>query len=159
MAVAICLSMLFAVPAAFAFFFYFQQRRKAEASAAWPATQGKIVRSWVRTESSWDTDTGTTYSYFPEVRYEYEVMGQKYEGKNISFGGSVGSSSRAYAEKVIAQYPADKEVTVYYNPEKPSEAVLERGMRGGTLLLILGGVLGLLAACTFLVGLITAISH
>lgn len=42
-------------------------------------------------------------------------------------GPDVGGSG---ARKVVERYPAGAQVMVYYNPEKPSEALLERGMPG-----------------------------
>ena len=34
------------------------------------------------------------------------------------------------AHKVVQRYPVGAQVMVYYNPEKPSDALLERGMPG-----------------------------
>jgi len=42
-------------------------------------------------------------------------------------GPDVGGSG---AHKVVARYPAGAQVMVYYNPQKPSEALLERSMPG-----------------------------
>ena len=45
-------------------------------------------------------------------------------------------SSRKQVEQKIAQYPAGKSVTVYYNSENPAEAVLETGVTGNAELII-----------------------
>ena len=34
------------------------------------------------------------------------------------------------AQKVVDRYPSGAQVMVYYNPEKPSDSLLERGMPG-----------------------------
>jgi hypothetical protein len=54
-------------------------------------------------------------------------MGQPYQGNKIMPGPSAGGS---WAHKVVERYPAGAQVMVYYDPNNPSEAVLERGMPG-----------------------------
>ena len=54
-------------------------------------------------------------------------MGQMLEGRKIMPGPETGGS---FAHKVVERYPAGAQVMVYYDPNKPSDAVLERGMPG-----------------------------
>ncbi len=150
--------LIFGAVAAWLLFTYFQQRRKAGESAGWPATQGKIVLSTVKASTTrHSTDSGMWVertSYFPKVQYEYSVMGKTYTGGRIAFGASKGFSSRAGAEKVLERYPVGATVTVYYNPDNPADAVLEREMRGGGSLLFVGFAFALATACLLFAALL-----
>jgi len=129
--------------------YYFYARRKASKTYSWPATEGRIEISRVTVSEDWDPDTNTrTISYAPEVRYSYKVNGKDYLGSRIWFGGAPGGSNRRKVEAIVARYPLGSRVTVYYNPEKPAEAVLVRGNPpGGALLLVVGGVFVLGPLC------------
>jgi hypothetical protein len=67
--------------------------------------------------------------YKPKVVYEYQIMSQKYTGERITFGGL--PTTRMGAAKVVQQYPAGAQVTVYYDPGSPTQAVLEPGTGSG----------------------------
>jgi hypothetical protein len=51
------------------------------------------------------------------------VSGQAYQSSKLAPGPDVGGSG---AGKVVARYPAGAQVMVFYNPQNPSDAVLER---------------------------------
>ena len=51
------------------------------------------------------------------------MSGQKLRNNRVSIGEDLGNFEVA---ETIARYPVGKIVTVYYNPRKPGEAVLER---------------------------------
>jgi hypothetical protein len=103
--------------------FIFFTRRKVAQAANWPSTLGTVTMSRIQMRSS--GEGGTTA--YPLVQYAYQVMGQPYQGSKVMPGPDVGGSG---AHKVVARYPAGAQVMVYYNPEKPSETLLERGMPG-----------------------------
>ena len=130
---------------------YFNDKKKAEDSQAWSATSGQVTQSYVRESQSRDEDGYVSTSYYPEVRYTYQVMGVEYGGDRVSFGGGVGGSHKSAQEK-IALYPAGKTVTVYYDPNKYEDAVLERRM-GSKGFLIIGIVFTLIGVCVACVGL------
>ena len=60
------------------------------------------------------------------LSYHYTVDGKVHEGTRVSFNsfawffGDLG--------KLAAKYPQDREVTVYYDPSAPEDAVLEKGL-------------------------------
>ena len=76
--------------------------------------------------------------YKPKVVYEYQVMSQKYTGERITFGAM--STTRMGATKVVQQYPAGMQVTVFYDPETPNQAVLDPGTGSGLWIGIIFGV-------------------
>jgi len=108
-------------------FIYFRNLSKVRASQAWPTAQRTVIQSWVRKSSSTDDDGSVSYSYYPEIRYQYHVMGTEYQGNKISFGPKVGGN-RSRAEKMIEKYSTGAGVTVYYQPDNPANAILERSL-------------------------------
>jgi uncharacterized protein DUF3592 len=100
----------------------FVTRRKVVQASTWSFTMGTVISSTLERRSSEDR-----YSYYPVVNYSYQVMGQPYQGNRIMPGPAVGGSG---AQKVVARYPAGAQVMVYYDPNRPSEAVLERSLPG-----------------------------
>jgi hypothetical protein len=95
----------------------FFTRRKMAIVSKWPSTMGNVVMSRIDRRSSSD---GTTD--YPVVHYSYQVSGQPYQGSKIAPGMEVGGTG---AGKVVARYPSGAQVMVFYNPQNPSEAVLE----------------------------------
>lgn len=87
---------------------------------SWPTTTGRVLASKVSQKNN-DVKYGPT----PDVTYAYEIDGKKYKGKTILRGG-ISSRGRKYSQEVVARYPKGAEVTVYYNPQNPSEACLEQ---------------------------------
>lgn len=120
-ALAICGS-LFVFDAIFLGIIFFTRRKVAQA-ASWPSTLGMVTSSRIEMRSS--SEGGSTP--YPMVNYSYQVSGQPYQGNKVMPGPDVGGSG---ARKVVERYPAGAQVMVYYNPEKPSEALLERSSPG-----------------------------
>lgn len=114
---------------AIAVFFFFSARRssaQAQASQTWPSVMGTVASSSVDVRTTSDSDGGTNTAYYPVVTYQYEVLGHKYSSDRVSFGFRVGSGNRAQAQAVADRYIAGNQIRVYYNPNNPGEAVLER---------------------------------
>jgi hypothetical protein len=101
----------------------FFTRRKVTQAANWPSTLGMVTSSRIEMRSS--SEGGSTP--YPVVNYSYPVMGQTYQGSKVMPGPDVGGIG---ARKVVERYPAGAQVMVYYNPDKPSEALLERSTPG-----------------------------
>ena len=97
---------------------FFMRKRMATVSQ-WPATMGTVHASSLERRSS--SEGG--YTNYPVVQYSYQVGGQAYQGMKIAPGPEVGGTG---AGKVVERYPAGAQVMVFYNPQNPSDAVLER---------------------------------
>jgi hypothetical protein len=104
---------------------YFRNLARVREAEGWPISQGMILESRVKEDSSIDSDGFTSSHYYPEVRYLYRVLGSEYEGTKITFGPTSGNT-QSRAMQAISKYPKGSTVTVYYDPEQPSKAVLER---------------------------------
>jgi len=151
-----CFVLIFGIIGAVMLVKYFRDKKKAEESQSWSSASGRITESFVRSEESWDSDGYTTTSYYPEVRYTYEFLGTEYIGHQIAFGGSVGNSNYKKAEEILAQYPVGKNVVIYYDPNNPGDAVLERRI-GGKIMLIIGVIFSLVALCTICISGVVAV--
>jgi hypothetical protein len=124
--VSIVLSCLCTVlPIAGVIWYLYSQKQKANTiikdSQTWAATAGKVIKSRV------EVTGGEVASVDPRVIYEYEVRGRKYQNDQIKAGDKYwasGTSQEAY--QTIDRYPVGMDVTVYYNPDNPAEASLER---------------------------------
>ena len=109
------------------------QRRKIRASEDWQAATGTITDAKVAVSQSSD---GTTYSL--AVSYEYVVNGSVYTGSRIEFGYARAYMTKKSAEAQLTRYPVQSSVVVYFNPEKPREAVLIRKATYTVLYFFLG---------------------
>ena len=96
--------------------------RRFRESDNWVPATAQIVSGNVSAQR------GSKYTtYEVNIRYTYAVLGQNYESGQLSFGSEgTGHDTRKRAEKVIARYPAGSQVTIYYDPNNPQQAVLER---------------------------------
>jgi Protein of unknown function (DUF3592) len=97
----------------------FFMRRKMAAVSQWPSAMGTVLMPTIEQRSS--SEDG--YTDYPVVQYSYQVGGQSYQGMKLAPGPDVGGSG---ARKVVARYPTSAQVMVFYNPQNPSDAVLER---------------------------------
>jgi len=99
--------------------FIFLARRGASKSARWSSTTGTVTAATTEMRRS----SNGASSSFPVIRFSYQAMGQTYESDRISHGAEVGG---LVAGNTLAKYPVGSQVTVFFDPTTPSEAVLER---------------------------------
>jgi Protein of unknown function (DUF3592) len=117
---------------------------QVRAASDWPATPGRVVvsNSEVRDVKVLDDSRAdgkrSEKRNFANIVYEYTVSGQKLRNNRVEIGENRGNFEVA---ETIARYPVGKDVTVYYNPQHPRDAVLERDMPKG-----IGGCLGMATA-------------
>ena len=113
-------------------------------SKSWPTADGKITSSTVVKKVERYTDSNkrrkTRTIYEAQVRYDYALGGRSFIGSKITMADS-GSGSESRAQKISKRYPVGSMCTVYYNPEKPAEALLKAGITFGTIMLPAIGVL------------------
>lgn len=107
---------------------------KGKESEKWYETTGIITSSKLEIEEETDYDPEddyfhTYYTYTPKIEYNYTVNGVNYSGNRISFE-IVSATDYTWAQNKVNLYYKGKNVTVYYNPENPSESVLEKGFSG-----------------------------
>jgi hypothetical protein len=91
----------------------------------WQRTPGKVLsaKSVARRVRTAETTSGAVAGAdlqlrnFAEVTYEYRVGTRRFTGHRISLGEDLGDFQVA---ETLQRYPAGSQVTVYYNPDKPS---------------------------------------
>lgn len=114
-------------------------KSKIEKSLTWALTKGEVIDRNIHIVGS--LHGGEEYA--PVVSYSYVVGDQTFQSQVFSFGK--GPRFVVYEEAIgmLDKYQLGDEVSVYFNPEDPAEAVLERdspvskrGMIVGVLLLV-----------------------
>lgn len=112
---------------------------RATQSESWSSTQGTVLFAEVEKQTRYRRNSKgvrtTRTVYVPRIRYRYTVDGQEYTGSTI---GHDTSEVRDAIE--TGQYVPGAPITVYYNPEDPSEAVLAPGLAGSAFAPCLLGV-------------------
>lgn len=111
-------------------------------SQHWPTTAGQILVSTIQ----YRRKSGGGHSLYPVVLYTYQVEGQSYQSQRIYFGTLLGGSALT---GISQKYPVGAQVPVYYNPENPAEAVLERTIPVARVLGFAGVIMIAAAAATY----------
>ncbi len=93
-------------------------------SMDWPSVTGLVTESGVETTSRKVGGVRKTRTVMT-VSYEYVVGDTLYHNDTVRF--DQGSLSRSGKERLAGAYPVGKQVQVFYNPDKPKQAVLVRG--------------------------------
>ncbi|MDB5600751.1 MAG: hypothetical protein JWN71_2795 [Xanthobacteraceae bacterium] len=116
-------------------------------AARWPSVPGRVVRSGQETRrvrSGGPDSDDTEPRNFAKIVYEYTIADRKYRCDRVSIGEDLGNFQVA---ETIARYPVGKPVTVYYDPNERSKAVLERDLPPGIwkgvtiIVLVLAGLI------------------
>lgn len=89
--------------------------KSARSEPGWIGIPGEVLDSRI---------LSTAEGYLPAIRYGYNFEGNRYEN-SIFKSMVIASSSRIRSERVTNRYPAAAKVTVYVNPNNPSDSVLE----------------------------------
>mgnify|MGYP001039386955 CR=1 FL=1 len=123
---------------------------RGRASQNWPTVPGTVLYTGMETYESTDDDGSITTTYGATIQYNYAVAGQSLEGNRRTFT-DVRTSSRRRAEQILAKYPQGSAISVYYDPENPTESVLETGVSWSAYallalaaIMIVAGVAGVL---------------
>ena len=94
-------------------------QRSIDVRRRWRQVPAKILSSRLA-----ETQGNEGMLYSPEIRYEYQFEGRRYETDLWSVFPKWSGSDREPHRQIVAQFPRDREVTAWVNPGNPSEAVL-----------------------------------
>jgi hypothetical protein len=111
---------------------------KAKEAANWKSVDGVILQSEVKSDIRETRENNRTRKYrvfWAEIKFRYQIEGKELTGNRIRFG-EFESDSPESAEVDVMKFPVGKTVAIFFNPENPSESVLETEMQGGVFLLI-----------------------
>lgn len=128
----------------------------AKASKSWPKVDGIVIESRVEMRRSSGgangRNNGPTYKAI--VVYDYKVDDQPHSCDRIWFGSDISTSNRGQMRDTVKQYPEGKTIQVYYDPENPSEAVLQPGaFFSSYFMVIFGGVFAFVGGIILLVAI------
>ncbi len=102
---------------------------RAARSRRWPTAPGKVISAEEfqhRRPLPAEAGGGTRIHYQAHVHYEYTV-GRVLIGSTVLGMGPSETSSEARAQAILARYPPGKPLQVAYNPQDPTDSVLEPG--------------------------------
>ncbi|WP_180966891.1 DUF3592 domain-containing protein [Cohaesibacter celericrescens] len=126
---------------------------EAQIPDSWQQAPGQIVDTGI-TVGSQDMADGSKLEVFqPKVRYRYEVGGKFLLGEQLSRHHPM-RSLRGVAETEIEDLHQGTNVTVYFDPENPADAVLRKSDTIGPMQAISSGLaIGLTCFAIFVVSL------
>jgi hypothetical protein len=113
----------------------------------WKSVIGVITQTGISTKQL-SGELSNEIGFNPDISYRYVVGGMEFIGNKIGqFPNPIASLSNA--QKAIETYPEGSSVTVFYNPQNPSESVLSRSGSPIIIILALCGLLFLIFAMAF----------
>lgn len=108
-------------------FFAMKDIYTANSARNWRAVQGEII-----SKKAEIVKRRFTSDLEPSISYKYKVNGQVYISDRIQIGRTSGD-----AKEILDKYPG-KNVTVYFDPDTPSEATLDRNLNQSNILILFG---------------------
>jgi len=118
--------------------------RKSKDTGNWEVVKGTVCDSKL---DEYVSDSGTSYKAI--VRYSYIVNGKEYMSGRIFFGDIIREGFSFKSKGLLNIYPGGTTVEVYYNPLKPAESVLRKGVHPNVMLMFITSFLLLVFTCVF----------
>ena len=117
--------------------------RTANQALHWPTVKGEVVVSNIVSGST----GGKSLHVRANVRYRYTVKEKDYISGNID---SVGYAQAGIDINYVKKYPKGKQVSIYYNPDNPAQAILEpqKIKKTGYSALLIGFIFLLIGICS-----------
>jgi len=103
-------------------FHYGRKLNRVLEAQGWRSTRGRVLDVNLRKSRGRESDGSIIYE--PLIRYAYRVGDREMEGRRISHEPSTGALT--WGLKMIRDFRPGAEVAVFYHPQRPSEAVLQR---------------------------------
>ncbi|HIH42313.1 TPA: DUF3592 domain-containing protein [Candidatus Woesearchaeota archaeon] len=122
--------------------------KDARHSLEWPGVEGIIIGSRIEKMESYESDGSRQVTYYPRIAYFYNISDKSFTSNRVSFG-EYWSSNIKHSEEVVAKYPLDARISVYYDPNNPENSVLEKGLSWGIYFVLLFGLVFLAVGIFF----------
>ena len=125
--------------------------REAQIPSIWKETPGQVVESGIDVITKPASDGPSIETYQAKVRYRYEVDEQFYVGTKLSRHEQE-RTLRGVAETEIEDLGQGTNVTVFYDPASPQDAVLQKSDTIGPMQAISAGLaIGLTCFAMFVI--------
>ncbi len=121
----------------------------------WVPVQAVVVAAEVDRSSRrrYGSSSSPTEEVFaPRITYAYTVRGRRFESDRYSLVPEYSSDEGAVRARVAAEFAPGTSIRVYVDPEDPSQAVIDRDARSGSVILAVLGVAFSLGGLAMLVG-------
>ncbi|MEO1236612.1 MAG: DUF3592 domain-containing protein [Planctomycetota bacterium] len=109
---------------AFGYFVLFRPMWRVVDARGWPAVPAVVTASDI--EHSTDSDGNATYRL--DIAFRYEFNGRTHTSDTYSFWSHVSTGGYDGKREIVRRYPVGGPATCYVNPDKPTLAVIERGL-------------------------------
>lgn len=104
---------------------------KSDKSTKWGRATAEIVDADLGVNKHESEDGSVSYEYHPNVQYDYEWNGLRYQGDRIAFGYN-GSHNRAKEIEVLDKLRKGKTVRIWVNQGKPEQSTIVAGILKST---------------------------
>lgn len=89
----------------------------------WPSVRGEMLNSEIDRY-----DVGENFSYKTNIEYQYILNKKIYKSNRIFYGDFLRTNFMYTSKGKMKEYIENKELNVYYNPQKPYRSVLKVGI-------------------------------
>lgn len=100
---------------------------KAIETQNWSSTTATITSNALKKATHTNREHERVTVLSVDIEYAYEVNGQTYTS-SVSKLAERDNNGQALHEHLLQQYPVGNSLTVFYNPEKPQESTLQKGL-------------------------------
>jgi len=125
----------------------------------WEEIPATVSISEIREYEICDED-GCSINDYPYIKYSYFVDGESYSNDDIVLF-DLDEGDYGFSPDIIDDYPVGSEISVYYNPKNPDEAVLMKGFSGviPVIIMISQIIIGVYIAVTAFLVIWKALFH
>jgi hypothetical protein len=118
----------------------YKQMSLGKGSLTWPAVPAKIVSSDVKTTQREAEKKRVYTAYTADITFHYSVNGKEFNS-NLAMVDQPPKTFGPDARALVQKYPVGSTAVAHYNPQNPSQAVLEVGVGKSTYLAFGFGIL------------------
>ena len=127
---------------------------EAQIPESWETVSGQIIETGIDEIETKKADGSIDTIFRPKVHYRYEVAGAVLNGEQLN-RHQQNRTLLGVAETEIEDLKKGATVTVYFNPDKPSESVLRKSDTIGPMQAISAGLaIGMTSTALFLIMLL-----
>ncbi|MDB6034040.1 MAG: hypothetical protein JWM16_4378 [Verrucomicrobiales bacterium] len=117
----------------------FKQISLGKGSLNWPAVPATVVSSAVKATERVGEKKRVYTTYSADIAFHFTVDGKEFTS-NLAMVDQPPKTFATDAQALVQRYPAGSTTMAHYNPQNPSEAVLETGVAKSTYVAFVFGL-------------------